>query len=495
MGRFKKGCGILLHPTSFPSDYGIGDFGSPIFSFIDILYERGMKYWQILPLGPTGYGDSPYQSFSSFAGNPLLISIDLLIEDGLLQPDDIPPSNFSRKKVEFGKVIPFKERLFRIAYERFLEIGDLSVFEQFIQEENDWLHDFSLFSALKSEFDLRPWYEWSAEYQAPDAEGSVNFVKDNKGEVEFVKFVQFQFFRQWSKIKKYAESKDITIIGDLPIFVAHDSADCWANQQLFLMNDNRELTYVAGVPPDYFSETGQLWGNPLYNWDACQRENYNFWVKRMRNSLKLVHIVRIDHFRAFDSYWQVNAGAATAMEGRWVKGPGSEFFNSLLDQLGDLPLIAEDLGAISDSVVKLRDEFEMPGMAILQYAFSSTKDPSNKYLPENQMKNSVVYPGTHDNDTTLGWFASSSRSIKEHFMEYTQSDGEDIISDMFKIAFSSPADIVILTLQDILRKKSHARMNFPGRAFGNWQWRFEMDEIKEEWLLEIQELMISSGRN
>jgi len=486
MGSFERGAGILLHPTSLPSGYGIGEIGGSIFKFIDFLDETNQKYWQVLPLGPTGYGDSPYQSFSSFAGNPNLISIEQLIADGLLSKEDIDSPEFNSKRVEYGKIIPFKEKVLKLAFENF-ENSDLDKkkFNQF-KEDQEWLHYFAAFMALKQKFELKPWYAWPETYHTPNSSGTIKFIETHEQQIEYFKFVQFIFDLQWNRVKDYANQKGISIIGDIPIFVAYDSTDTWANREIFLMNEDSSLQYVAGVPPDYFSATGQLWGNPIYDWEKCKENEYDFWTRRVERTLDLCDIIRIDHFRGFESYWRVPAEAETAIDGKWVKGPGGSLFEHLRYKLGELPLIAEDLGVITPEVTALRERFGMPGMVILQYGFSKSQDPSNGYLPHNHDENSVVYSGTHDNDTSLGWYNSSAREIKDHFLAYTQSDGDDIAGEMIQLAHSSVANMAILPLQDILRKKSTARMNFPGKAFGNWQWRFNFDEIDDSWQEELR---------
>jgi len=490
MGKFERGAGILLHPTSLPSKYGIGELGGKIFDFIDFLADTKQKYWQILPLGPTGYGDSPYQSFSSFAGNPLLLSIELLIEMQIIDESKIDLPEFSSKSVEYGRVISFKDHILKLAYNEFQDSSShpQDEFSEYKDSQDKWLQQYAVFMTLKANTGLKPWYEWPEQYQNPDNPEIQQFIHDHRDEVDYYQFLQYLFQMQWDAVHTYASQKGISIIGDIPIYVAYDSADTWGNQSLYLMDESGGLKYVSGVPPDYFSATGQLWGNPIYNWEKCEEEGFQFWTKRVSRTLELVDLIRIDHFRGFEAYWQVPAEATTAIDGKWVEGPGESIFKQLRKNLGDLPLIAEDLGVITKPVTELRKSFGMPGMKILQYAFSKSKDSTNGYLPHNYEENTIVYSGTHDNDTSMGWWATAPREIKEHFIQYTDSDQTDIISDMMRLGHSSVADVSMLPMQDLLRKKSSSRMNFPGKAFGNWQWRFDFHELKEDWKSELLEM-------
>ncbi len=504
----KRKSGILLHPTSFPSPYGIGDLGEKAIEFIDFLKNSKQKIWQILPLGHTCFGDSPYQSFSTFAGNPLLISPDKLKEENLLKEEDLKnPPWFSTTNVEYGKVIDYKYSLYRKAYENFKKIKNkkiLSDYSAFCKKNQKWLDDYCLFISLKNYFIEKRANTWETpEYKAYKkanektmAENTINdcyygaswnswpsdiahrkksamdkWTKQLKNEINFYKFLQYEFNRQWHFLKDYAAENNIEIIGDIPIFVAADSADTWSNPTLFKMDSKGFPTEVAGVPPDYFSETGQLWGNPLYDWDYHKKTNYKWWTERISNVLELVDTVRIDHFRAFESYWSIPYGSETAVTGEWKKGPGEEFFDTIKKALPNPSIIAEDLGDLNEEVLELRDKLGLPGMKILQFAFGSGAE--NSYLPHNyNTTNCIVYTGTHDNDTTIGWYTHSDNKTKDHVRRMLNISGADIAWDLIRFAYSTTADIVIIPLQDVLCLDSSARMNTPGVSGGNWQFRF-----------------------
>lgn len=489
--QFERSAGILLHPTSLPSKFGIGDLGKDAYRFIDFLAETKQKLWQILPLGPTSFGDSPYQCLSAFAGNPLLISFEKLVEDGICSEkvlQDVP--EFPEDKVVYGDVIEYKYEVLDLIYEEFKTSGNNLVhklYQDFCEKEKDWLDDYSLFIALKDHHDGKPWNEWEKEISQRNTSAVKHYKKLLKDEIEYHKFVQFLFFKQWLEIKTYANSKGIKIIGDLPIFVAFDSADVWVNRHLFEVSADGKPLFIAGVPPDYFSPTGQRWGNPHYKWDVMEKDDYLWWRKRITSLLKMTDIIRIDHFRGFYNYWKIPGEAPTAEKGEWVLGPGERFFSTLEKYFGKLPIIAEDLGILVPEVYQLRDKFGFPGMKILQFAFGTNGE--KKFLPHNYVRNCVVYTGSHDNDTTLGWWNSiqnDGTDTKEFFLQYSGSNGNDICKDMIRLAYSSIADIVIIPLQDFLRLGSDARMNFPGKPDGNWTWRFKWNQITNELIEEIK---------
>ncbi len=488
---FERSAGVLLHPTSLPSRFGIGDLGQNAYKFVDFLEESKQKLWQVLPLGPTSFGDSPYQCLSAFAGNPLLISFEKIVEDGIASEsilDDVPL--FDENFVEYGDVIEYKFEVLNEVFDQFKKNKSKEIenkFLRFRQEEKYWLDDYCLFVAIKDYFDGKPWNEWNNDI-ACRKENALNHYKDIlKKEIEFHRFIQFLFFEQWNELKAYANSKGIKIIGDLPIFVAFDSSDVWVHRNLFEVTDDGKPLYIAGVPPDYFSPTGQRWGNPHYKWDVMEKDDYHWWRERIKSLLKVSDIIRIDHFRGFYNYWKIDGDAPTAEKGEWVLGPGEKFFFTLEKYFGKLPIIAEDLGLLVEEVYKLRDKFDFPGMKILQFAFGTNGE--KKFLPHNYTRNCVVYTGSHDNDTTLGWWNSiqnNDTDEKEFFLIYSGSDGKDIVRDMIRLAYSSVADIVIIPMQDLLRLGSEARMNFPGKPSGNWMWRFQWEQISQNLINELK---------
>jgi len=505
---FPRESGILLHPTSLPGSYGMGEIGPQARAFADKLKEMGQHLWQVLPLGPTGYGDSPYQSLSTFAGNPLLISFDLLAKEGLLSRSRIGRlSAFGRGSIDFGPVIKERMALLDTVCRMF---GSKAIeskkrdFKRFCKENEDWLEDYALFVALKNAHGGQPWTRWEKELVSRDSDAIEAAREKFKTPIRHAKIRQFLFFDQWKRLVKYCHKRDVRIIGDIPIFVAHDSADVWAHPELFFLDEHGFPTIVAGVPPDYFSATGQLWGNPLYRWDVHRDTGYAWWVARMRKMFELVDIVRIDHFRGFEAYWEIPAHEETAMNGRWVPGPGASLFNRLIEELGDLPIIAEDLGVITPEVEALRDQFGFPGMRVLQFAFGNDAKAQD-YRPENCHENCVIYTGTHDNDTTVGWFRSepgedSTRSREEieterrTILEYLGSDGHEIHWDMIRIAMQSAANTSVFPLQDMLGLGSEARMNVPGRESGNWRWRFTWNMLTPEIKERLKALTEQTGR-
>lgn len=475
--RLRRSGGVLVHPTSFPGKYGIGDLGAGAYNFIDFLEKAKQSIWQVLPLGPTGYGDSPYQSFSAFAGNPLLISPEKMVKDGFMPAEllaDLP--NFPVDKVDFGWVIHYKKRLQKLAFLNFETSGAAAhkdAFEEFCLSNSYWLDDYALFMAIKDYFEEKDggvWNLWPDDIALRHPKAIKAWSKRLKGEVRLHKFNQYVFFEQWLALKKYANDRGIKIIGDVPIFVAFDSADVWANPELFYLDDKGFPTVVAGVPPDYFSRTGQRWGNPLYRWDRLAEDGYAWWSERLRMIFTQVDIVRIDHFRGFEGYWEIPASEPTAEVGQWVKGPGEDFFESVQQVLGDLPIIAEDLGVITPEVEQLRDRFEFPGMKILQFAFGGERKSS--FLPHNYGRNFVVYTGTHDNETTMGWYRNAERDEQDHVRRYLARDGLDVSWDLIRLAFSSVADTAVVPMQDLMSLGNEARMNFPGKSGGWWTWRY-----------------------
>ncbi|QQS36497.1 MAG: 4-alpha-glucanotransferase [Ignavibacteriales bacterium] len=475
---FERSAGILLHPTSLPGKYGIGDLGKEAFRFIDFLESAGQKLWQVFPLGPTGYGDSPYQCFSAFAGNPLLISPDKLKEEGLLSDTDFTDlPHFNSTNVDYGSVIDFKHSLLKKAFQNFNSSAN-DEWKNFCEEQKDWLEDYSFFMAAKEYHNGELWTKWDKSLVVRDV-NSLNEWKEKLTEkINYQKFIQFKFYEHWKSIKTYANEKGIKIVGDMPIFIAYDSADLWANKELFSVDDEGNLLTVAGVPPDYFSATGQLWGNPLYRWDKMEEDDFLWWRKRIKSLLEFVDIIRIDHFRGFEAYWEIPGDAPTAETGKWIKAPGEKLFSSLKKHLGELPILAEDLGVITKEVEALRDKFEFPGMKILQFAFGTGME--RKFLPHNILKNCVVYTGSHDNDTTRAYFEkerNAGNDIFSHAQKYLDYNGPDIAQKLIKTAYASVADIVIIPMQDVLNLGAEARMNFPGKLGGNWTWRFEWKQV------------------
>ena len=466
----RRKSGILFHPTSLPGPGGIGSLGGECLRFIDFLRSAGQSLWQVLPLGPTGYGNSPYSCYSAFAGNPLLIDLEILVAEGDVDRGDIQ-AEFPEENVDYPRVEAHKEVLFRRAAENFFSRGDASRKESFHHfcDVTPWLQDYALFMAIKSAQHGRSWRQWPEEIARRTAGALDDCLRRLGPAVAMQKYLQWQFSRQWHTVKEYANSHGIEIVGDIPIFVAHDSADVWSNPQQFHLDDRGRPLVVAGVPPDYFSKTGQLWGNPLYHWETMSFHGFSWWIERMRSALSLYDRVRIDHFRGFEAYWEVPATEKTAVNGRWVKAPGEALFNALIDSLGPLPVIAEDLGVITPDVEALRDRFGFPGMKILQFAFGS--GPDNPYLPHNHDRHSVVFTGTHDNDTTAGWFVALSVKDQKAVKDYLGSDGKDIVWDLIRAAFASVADAALIPLQDVLSLGGSARMNTPGSSRGNWTWR------------------------
>lgn len=483
---FPRSSGVLLHPTSLPGPYGVGDFGPEAYRFVDFLHAAGQKLWQVLPLNPTGYADSPFQCFSASAGNPLLIGLDRLAAQGLLTIKDMSAApKFPVETVDYGAAIHFKYPLLRRAAANFFSDASAesrSRFDEFSQSNASWLDDFALFMAVKEAHHLAEWTKWPADIAARQPEAMKRWSALYAPSVAAHKFLQFEFFQQWQELRAYGLERNIRIIGDVPIYVAQDSADVWANRQFFFLDDRGIPEKMSGVPPDYFSATGQLWGNPIYNWALLKETGYKWWIERMSAALHLYDYVRIDHFRGFEAYWEVPAGETTAMNGRWLKGPGAELFSALRNALGDLPIIAENLGVITPQVEAIRHEFGFPGMAILQFAFG--KDPqAPTFKPHNYVCDLVAYTGTHDNDTVVGWWNSegggSTRTVEDvlkehaHARAYLGFEHESIHWVMIRGIMSSVANTAIAPMQDILGLGSEARMNLPGMASGYWKWRMK----------------------
>ncbi len=522
-----RASGVLLHPTSFPSRFGVGELGSSARQFIDFLVGSGQQFWQVLPLGPTGYGNSPYMCYSALAGNPLLISLETLHQQELLHGDVLYHyPEFNLDHVEFDRVIAAKYPIYRQAWAQFQVVAlrsqaeidrieqqyqeqlklyeakqeeeDVNLealtapkkpivhswpaFESFCEAKKSWLDDYALFMALKGAHPNTSWYEWDADIAWRKADAIATWTDRLATEIQFQKYLQFEFFRQWSELKQYANDRRVQIIGDIPIYVAHDSADVWANPKNFQLEDKTGLVaQMAGVPPDYFSETGQLWGNPVYNWEYLQKTDFAWWIQRFEAMLDLVDWIRIDHFRGFEAYWSVPQGEETAMNGTWVKAPGEAFFEVLRSKLGSLPILAEDLGVITPEVEALRDRYEFPGMKVLHFAFGS--DPGNAFLPFNYPRNCLVYTGTHDNDTTVGWFEKLNDWERDSVITHIGCVSPNGIHwDMIRTALNSVASLAIFPFQDLFGLGSDARMNFPGIAEGNWAWRYRYEAIGTEWI-------------
>jgi 4-alpha-glucanotransferase len=498
--KFSRSGGILLHPTSLPGPYGIGDLGPPAYHFVNWLASTGCKLWQVLPLGPTGYGDSPYQCFSAFAGNPYLISFDGLIEDGLLMQDDFADRpDFNPSHVDYGRLIPWKLDLLQRAFSHFFSVlnGTIkeSVSERLVDEFNSfrsenvsWLDDYALFMSLKEANGGGTWSDWDVSLRQRKKTAMKEARKEHAESIVRHSFYQFLFFRQWNKLHAYAKELGITIIGDIPIFIAYDSADAWANPDLFFLDKDSLPTVVAGVPPDYFSATGQLWGNPLYRWKEHKKSGYQWWLERLRSVLKFVDVVRLDHFRGFAGYYEISFGEKTAEHGRWVTGPGKDFFKTVsaaLSAADTLPIIAEDLGVITPDVVDLRDSFNLPGMKILQFGFTSPDDP---FLPHHYPIMCVAYTGTHDNDTACGWFQSAPEHERAFALRYLNTAGHDFAWDLIRSVWASVAVYSLTPMQDALSLGTEARMNFPSKLGGNWEWRMQLEDMNNELAGRLHEL-------
>lgn len=493
----KRASGILLHPTSLPGPFGSGDFGAGSYRFVDWLVKAGQTYWQMLPLGEADQGNSPYTSSSAFAGSSMMIDLEELSRQGWLEPNDlIPNPEFNAERVNFDLVKDYRRQRLQLAARRFFskpDSGGRAEYAAFCESEKHWLDDFALFKAIEHHEQFRKWNQWPEALLKRDPDALADAGQRYADEVEFWRFCQWNFYRQWILLKRYANDRGIQMIGDVPIFVSYQSADVWEHQELFELDANGNPVVVAGVPPDYFSETGQLWGNPLYRWDIHKQTGYTWWIKRLTQAFRLFDLVRIDHFRGFVNYWATPADAVNAIGGEWVPGPGEELFEAFQQAFGQLPIIAEDLGLITPDVIKLRDKFNLPGMRILQFAFGD--NDSNFFLPHHYVANTVAYTGTHDNDTSLGWWNSAREHEKNYAKFYLKSDGAEINWDMMQALAASAADTVIFPLQDVMGLDSHHRMNLPGTAWGNWEWRFSWAQLQDAQTQRLARLTAEHLRN
>ena len=494
--RFPRASGILLHPTSLPGRFGIGDLGDDAYKFVDFLVSSGQTCWQILPLSPTGQGNSPYSAYSAFAGNTLLISPEKLVDDGLISPsalDDTP--KFPDGRVDYPKAGKWKSEILAKAFETFRSGTGSPLtdeFNYFAGTNAWWLDDYAAFCAIKASHKQSAWFQWAEPIKLRDKAALATVTAQLAREIQAEKFYQYLFFRQWLALKRYANEKGVRIIGDIPIFVALDSADVWCNRSKFKLNADGSPKFVAGVPPDYFSKTGQLWGNPIYDWTAMLLDNFGWWTARIAMTLETVDIVRLDHFIGFSRNWEVPGEDETAENGTWASVPGRELFTVLRQRLGQMPIIAEDLGSMTPEVEELRDSFGFPGMRILQYAFGG--DAKNRDLPHNYVQNSVAYTGTHDNDTTAGWYKASPKNVKAHCRKYLGATGRDIHWDMIKALLESVADIAIIPAQDVLGLGSDSRMNTPATGAGNWEWRLTEGQLTDKIAVRLKDLADTYGR-
>ena len=495
-----RSSGVLVHITSLPSPYGVGDVGPAAFAMVDRLQRAGQSWWQALPLGPTGYGNSPYQSLSSFVGNELLISPNGLIDEGLLRSADCDEGrSFSKDAVDYDLVIPFKDRLIEKAWTNFRTMPQSALrpeYDKFCVEQAHWLNDYSLFRALKDKLGGAYYLDWPAPLLGREAKALAEARGNLAAQVDKICFAQFLLFRQGGRLREYARTKGVHLIGDLPFFVSPDSSDVWANPELFLLDEHYHPRFVAGVPPDYFSPQGQLWGNPMYNWEVLRQTGYRWCIDRLRALLAYVDVVRLDHFRGFAAAWHIPAGAKSAQSGQWMPGPGANFLSAVQKELGALPFIAEDLGLITPDVYALRDQFRLPGMRILQFAFDGHAD--NPYLPPNYVPNTIVYTGTHDNNTTRGWFEALPEDQKRNVWDYLKRpDGksDEVAWELIRLAWSSSAALAMAPLQDLLNLGAEARMNVPGSAAGNWRWRCTEEMLSPAVLDRLRDLTTLSDRH
>ncbi|MCX6285988.1 MAG: 4-alpha-glucanotransferase [Bacteroidetes bacterium] len=493
----ERASGILLHPTSLPGKYGIGTLGKAASNFIDFLSKAKQQYWQILPLGPTGFGDSPYQCYSAHAGNPDLIDLDLLVSNHLLAHEDLASMpHFEDGAVNYEKVqkarLPLLFKAFHVFTANASDLEKLA-YRNFLKSHSAWLNDYALFRAIKEDSGNKPWYKWEKDLKTRNPEALKTIESRLAEQTDFHKFLQFVFFKQWTSIKDYAKKHKIRIIGDIPLYISLDSSDAWANPGEFEFDRELMPIRVGGVPPDYFSETGQLWGNPLFRWDIMKNNNYKWWMDRIRTNLTLYDVIRIDHFRGFAAYWAVPYEEKTAIKGAWIPGPGKEFFKALKNEFGDLPIIAEDLGVMTPDVEDLRDSFGFPGMKILEFAFDSSE--ANDYIPYSYIKNCIVYTGTHDNDTVVGWFKKASETDRQQVLDYLDKDGKDIHWSFVRLAWSSVAYKAIVPMQDLLGLDSAARMNLPGTTGGNWNWRAKEADFPNELANALASMTVLFGRS
>jgi 4-alpha-glucanotransferase len=496
-----RSCGIILHITSLPSPYGIGDLGPSAYRFADYLESASVKYWQILPLNYTEEGSSysPYSGISAFAGNTLLISPELLVEDGLLSKKDVNVKrSFEESIVEYSKVLKFKTALFDHAYSNFKEANAFlrKKFKQFTKTHQDWLENYALYTALKNHFNGKSWDYWPTEIKNRNNEAIEKIKKQLSDSIEKEKFLQFIFFRQWENLQKYCEQKQIKFIGDLPFYVGYDSSDVWSLPQFFKLDDQKKPLLVAGVPPDYFSETGQLWGMPIFDWDNLKRDKYSWWIKRIDHNMKMFGLLRLDHFRAFSAFWEVPADETTAINGSWIKGPGNDFFKLLKKKYDDLPLIAEDLGEIDQPVRDLMSKYNLPGMRVLQFAFGEDMSKTI-HIPHHHIPNSIVYTGTHDNNTVVGWFENDlNKEGRKRFFDYIgkKIKTENVDEEMIRLALQSVSQLAVLPLQDLLGLGQDAIMNKPSTVEGNWSWRVTEDLLTEESSSKLKSMIMMYDR-
>ncbi|MBU4333765.1 MAG: 4-alpha-glucanotransferase [Candidatus Omnitrophica bacterium] len=500
MKNEKRGSGVLLHVSSLPSGYGIGDLGPDAYKFVDFLYDSKQSYWQILPLNPTEpiFGNSPYSSFSAFATNPFLISPELMVKEGLLSEKDLKPIPvFPKEKVDYDLVKEYKLRIFDIAYKNFAKGREhKAAFEKFIKKHASWLDDFAVFFALKEQYSEGMWINWPKKLRDRDPKELEKFVKNNKVAIEKVKFLQYLFIEQWQELKKHCHKKGVRLIGDIPIYVSFDSVDVWMSPNKYKLDKNRKPIFVAGVPPDYFSVTGQRWGNPVYDWDVLKKEGFAWWIERLNQNLEIFDIVRIDHFRGLVAYWEIPAEEETAIKGEWRKVPCYEFLNALIDHFGKLPIIAEDLGIITPDVEAVMEHFELPGMKVLLFAFNGDLN-THPYLPHNFKENCIVYTGTHDNNTVMGWIeGEASEHEINNLRSYVKKEANlnEANWELIELSLGSKAKIAITPLQDVLGLNATARMNTPGTSSGNWEWRFSYERINSSITKKLAEITKRSGR-
>ncbi len=490
----KRSSGILMHITSLPSPYGIGTFGKEAYEFVDFLVKAGQKYWQILPLGSTSFGDSPYQSFSAFAGNPYFIDLDLLNKECILEEKDYKVLDFGDdpENVDYEKIFKNKMKVLKVAFNN-AKNKHLEDIKKFKEDNTQWIEDYALYMAIKEKFQLKPWKLWDEDIKLRKESTIKTYKRELKEEIEYWVFLQYLFYKQYGELKAYANSKGVKIIGDIPIYVAEDSADTWANSNIFLLDENKTPTVVAGCPPDAFSETGQLWGNPIYDWKALEKQEYLWWIERIDASRKIYDVIRIDHFRGFESYWQIPYGEETAINGTWVKGPGIKLFNAIKKALGHVEIIAEDLGFLTEEVINFRIESGYPGMKVLQFAFDSREE--SDYLPHNYEKNCVVYTGTHDNYTVNGWFKNTNKADVDYAVRYLNlSEKEGYNWGFIRGALSSVGSLAIAQMQDYLGLGDEGRMNIPSTLGDNWQWRIKKEALTEELAEKINKLTKLYGR-
>ena len=496
--RFPRSSGVLLHPTSLPGPHGAGDFGAPAYHFVDWLAKGAQALWQILPLGGIGPGNSPYMSSSAFAGNVLLIDLGELQQRGWLDAADLEPvDGLHHGAVNFAAVVPYRMGRLARAARRFAastSVADHAELDAFCTAQASWLTDYALFMTLAEQFPGRDWCDWDAALATREPSALKRVSQLHAERIAFWKFCQWCFFRQWLKLKAYANERKVRIVGDAPIFIAHQSAEAWARPELFELDTKGRPTVIAGVPPDIFSSTGQRWGNPLYRWSAHAKEGYAWWVERIRRTFELVDIVRIDHFRGFAGYWEIPASEPTAEKGRWVPGPGAALFGAIAEALGRLPIIAEDLGVITPDVEALRKQFDFPGMRILQFAWGTDGSAEPRFQPHNHEADTVVYTGTHDNDTTQGWWSSAPEHVRHHVREYLATDAHAVHWDLIRAACASVAEIAVHPMQDVLGLPGSDRMNFPGKPEGNWSWRFAWDQVPADTATRLRRMSELYGR-